>query len=203
MRRPALIFDFGNVIGFFDYGRAAASLGLDPGAVLRRARDAGLAPLLQRYEVGQIGCDDFARGFCALAGLEVEPDAFRAAWADIFWPNEPVAALVSALKRRGYTLVLGSNTNALHSSQFRRQFAATLAHFDRLVLSHEVGQAKPSAGFFEACASAAGVPPGDCIFIDDLEENVDGARRAGMRGLVFRDAEQLAGSLRGLGVEVA
>ena len=98
--------------------------------------------------------------------------------------------------------MLGSNTNDLHAAQFRRQFAETLGHFDRLVLSYEIGHIKPTADFYLACAEAAGAPPGECVFIDDLAENIEGARAAGLVGLVFRDVPTLIADLAALGVEV-
>jgi glucose-1-phosphatase len=206
-RTPALIFDFGNVVAFFDYRKACETLGRPLGltgeAFLERARGLGLTPLIQRYESGKSTAEAFSRDVRALAGLEIGHDAFAESWADIFWPNEPIAPVIADLKRRGYTLVLGSNTNDLHAAQFRRQFADTLAHFDRLILSHEVGHIKPAAAFYHACAEAAGAPPADCVFIDDLPENVEGARTAGLMGLVFRDVPSLLDDLRGLGVEVS
>jgi putative hydrolase of the HAD superfamily len=206
MRRPALIFDFGNVIAFFDYARACAvlgrRLGLSGEEFLLRARSAGLDPLVQQYESGAITSRAFSRSFCDLIGLDVPYDEFATAWSDIFWLNEPVAAIARGLKGRGYPLLLGSNTNDLHAAHFRRRFAEALAPFDHLVLSFEVGHVKPAAGFFHACARAAGVDPGDCVFIDDLPENVEGARDVGLTGLVYRDAQSLVTDLRGVGVEV-
>src|SRR5262245_27561515 len=142
-RTPALIFDFGNVVAHFDYRKACATLGRPLGlsgeAVLERARGRGFSSLIQEYECGRMTAGAFARRVCALVGLEIGPEEFAAAWADIFQLNEPIARLVADLKQQGYTLVLGSNTNDLHAGQFRRQFAATLAHFDRLILSYEIG----------------------------------------------------------------
>ncbi|MCA1686035.1 MAG: HAD family phosphatase [Planctomycetia bacterium] len=130
-------------------------------------------------------------------------EEFARAWSDIFCLNEPVAALVRNLKASGYPLILGSNTNELHASQFRRQFRETLTHFDRLVLSYEIGHIKPSAEFYLTCARAADAAPGDCLFIDDLPENVEGARSAGLSGLLYQDVTTLLNDLRSLGVETA
>jgi FMN phosphatase YigB (HAD superfamily) len=205
-RTPALIFDFGNVVAHFDYRKACERLGRPLGmsgdAFLERARSLGFSPLVRRYESGAIDAVGFSRGVCELVGLEIAHDDFASAWADIFWPNEPIAGVIADLKRRGYRLVLGSNTNDLHADHFRRQFAETLASFDRLILSYEIGHIKPSREFYDACARAAGVPPSECIFIDDLPENVEGARVAGLRGIVYRDTPGLLDDLRGLGVEV-
>ena len=206
-RPPALIFDFGNVLAFFDYARAcgrfARPLGITPEAFLERVRGRGMTPLLQDYERGGIDSETFARRFCGLAGLDAPYDEFAAAWADIFRLNAPVASLAASLKAKGHTLVLGSNTNALHAAWFRRQFAETLAHFDRLVLSYEVGHLKPAPEFYLACAEAAGRAPADCVFIDDLPENVEGANAAGLRGIVYQDPESLARALGEPGVEAA
>ncbi|HWE38008.1 MAG TPA: HAD family phosphatase [Isosphaeraceae bacterium] len=199
MKLPALIFDFGNVVAHFDYRKAAERLGRGRGlsgdALLERVRPLGFGQLVREYECGRLAAEAFSAEVCKVARLEVGHDEFAAAWADIFTLNEPVAALVGDLKRAGYTLVLGSNTNDLHAAQFRRQFAATLAHFDRLVLSYEVGHVKPSREFYRACVSAAGAPAAACVFIDDLPENVDGARAAGLAGLLYRDPTTLAADL--------
>ncbi len=202
---PALIFDFGNVVAYFDYTRAAEALasprGLDGASLLARAREAGLAGAVREFESGRINDRAFAREATAKLGLDVvEFDEFAAAWADVFWLNEPVGAIVADLKARGHRLVLGSNTNPIHADHFRRLLAPTLGHFDRLVLSYEVGAYKPEAAFYRACATAAGRPAGDCVFIDDLPENVEGARAAGLIGLLFQGADPLVDDLQALGI---
>lgn len=205
-RLPALIFDFGNVIAFFDYTRIGAALGKNLGLsgeeFLEQARTLGFTPLLQRYESGQLSSEEFGRAVCSLLNFEMSHPEFAAIWADIFWLNPPVAKLVRELKGLGYTLVLGSNTNAMHADHYRQQFAEELSPFDRLVMSHDIGHIKPSAAFYLACASAAGADPGDCIFIDDLSENVAGAKAAGLRGLLFRDEPSLRVDLASLGIEL-
>lgn len=204
MRHPALIFDFGNVLAFFDYARACEGfgrrLGLSGPEFLERLRSAGFADWVKRYEAGAIGCREFSAATARLAGLEIGHDEFAAAWGDIFTLNEPVARLASELREAGYRLVLGSNTNKIHADHFRPRFADALAAFDRLVLSFEVGAIKPSASFYHACADAAGCPRDECLFIDDLPENVEGARAAGLQGLLFRDADQLRHDLGARGI---
>ncbi len=205
MRRPALIFDFGNVVAHFDYRKATTSLGARLGLsgeeLLDRLRPLGFSDLIKSYESGQMSAEAFSKEVSDLVGLAITHDEFAAAWSDIFTLNESIVPLLAALKGAGYTLVLGSNTNDLHATQFRRQFAGTLAHFDGLVLSFEVGHIKPSAAFYLACAEAAGADPGDCVFIDDLPENVEGARAAGLVGLLYRETAELLRDLDALGVE--
>jgi HAD superfamily hydrolase (TIGR01509 family) len=206
MRRPALIFDFGNVVAHFDYRKAASRLGgrlgLSGEELLDRLRPLGFSDLVKSYESGRMTAEAFSKGISGLVGLAITHDEFAAAWSDIFSLNESIAPVLAALKRAGYTLVLGSNTNDLHANQFRRQFAETLSHFNRLVLSYEVGHVKPSAAFYLACAEAAGADPGDCVFIDDLPENVEGARAAGLVGILYQHTEGLTRDLGALGIEM-
>lgn len=207
MNRPALIFDFGNVLAHFDYRRAASRLGeplgLSGDALLDRLRPLGFNHLVRQYECGKLSDAQFAERCCALAGLRIPFAEFAAAWSDIFWLNEPVAELVRSLKTGGYVLVLGSNTNALHATHFRRQFAETLAHFDKLVLSYEVGAVKPAAEFYLACARAADVSVERCVFIDDLPENVVGARAAGLRAVHYQNPQSLRSELAAHGIVLA
>ncbi len=108
MRRPALIFDFGNVVAFFDYRKACEHLGRRLGitgeAFLERVRGLGFSSLVQEYERGRLTAEQFSTAVGALVGLDLTHDEFAAAWSDIFWLNEPVARLVERLKGLGYTL---------------------------------------------------------------------------------------------------
>src|SRR5436189_5950986 len=98
-----------------------------------RMYERGAPALGREFERGKLTAEEFAREVMSLAGLEMSFEEFEAEFPDIFTLNEPVARLVAALKRQGYTLLLGSNTNVLHARFYRRKFHETLAHFDHLV----------------------------------------------------------------------
>ena len=69
----------------------------------------------------------------------------------MFTPNKAVCDLMPAPVKRRYRLLLLSNTNELHSRQFRGQFAEVLDRFDRLFLSHEMGLRKPDPRIYRHC----------------------------------------------------
>jgi glucose-1-phosphatase len=206
MRQPVLIFDFGNVVAFFDYLKACerfgARLGLDGPAFRRLALERGFVDLLAEFECGRITPEDFSQTLMSRCGLSLPYDQFVRDWEDIFTLNESIARLIPPLKAEGYRLLLGSNTNVLHATHYRRQFATTLDLFDGLVLSHAVGSMKPDREFYLAGVRAAGVPAASCVFIDDIPENVEGAFAAGLTALLYEDTPKLIAGLRGLGVEV-
>src|SRR5258708_20394868 len=132
MREHALIFDFGNVVAFFDYGKTCGRLGArigESGEVFRqRISGGGFAGLLAQFESGRVAPEEFATAMAAISGLDLPYREFVEVWQDIFWLNEPVARLIQDLKSRGYTLLLGSNTNVLHATHYRRLFRPT-PHF--------------------------------------------------------------------------
>jgi putative hydrolase of the HAD superfamily len=153
------------------------------------------------YEAGRVSTAVFlglVRETCRLRGTD---EQLRAAFADMFWPNPEVCDLVPLLAPR-YRLVLLSNTNELHAAFFQRSFADVLRHFDHLVLSFEIGIRKPLAGFFEHCQRLAGAAPQDCIFIDDLPDNVGAAQALGWHGIVYKPGNDLPGALERLGVHI-
>ena len=135
------------------------------------------------------------------------PPEFVEAWQDIFWPNEPVARLIDrgAQSQLSYTLLLGSNTNILHSTHYRRQFASTLNLFDRLVLSHDVGRMKPSSEFYHACVRGGGrAGRVHRIFVDDLAGKRGwGSGGAGLIGHYYINTPALITDLTELGVKIA
>lgn len=202
----AILFDFGNVVATFDYAKACDALGArigKPGrSLLEQARARGLSPLLHAYETGQVEDRAFAQGFCKLLGIELAFEEFVVAWASIFDLDPSVVQLVQELANQGLTLVLASNTNAIHAAHFRERFATVLALFDHLVFSYEIGHAKPADAFFEVCVQRAGLPRRECVFIDDLEENVLAARHFGIRALLYQDPNRLCAELRQLGLSV-
>ena len=67
--------------------------------------------------------------------------------------------------------------------------------FDPCVLSCRVGFRKPEPGIYLKAAEMAGLPPRECLLVDDRPENLEGGRRVGMQGLLFAGAAGLARDL--------
>jgi putative hydrolase of the HAD superfamily len=206
MQKLILMFDFGNVVSFFDYGlmydRFGKLLGLSGKEFEASLDREGILGLSKRLERGQISPDEFWSSVKESTKLGITQEEFERGWGEIFTLNEPVARLIKELKRQGYTLLLGSNTSVLHSRAFREQFADTIACFDHLIFSHDLGEMKPSSSFFSACLDAVHARPESCVFIDDAESNVEGARACGLQGIVYRSPLELIRELSQLGVNI-
>jgi len=61
--------------------------------------------------------------------------------------------------------------------------------FDAVVISAEVGMRKPEPRIFVHAAELLGLPPAECVFIDDMEANVRAAEAIGMTGIVHTQPE--------------
>ena len=68
--------------------------------------------------------------------------------------------------------------------------------FEHMVISAEVGVAKPDAKIFQIALEQAGVNPDEAVFVDDFIENVQGCQELGMQGIHFRGPEQAMDELK-------
>jgi putative hydrolase of the HAD superfamily len=67
---------------------------------------------------------------------------------------------------------------------------AWLGGFDHCTYSCDAHMIKPEAGIYEHALRGLGVAAGEALFLDDREENVEGARRVGLHAVLFRSPQQ-------------
>lgn len=102
--------------------------------------------------------------------------------------NELLVDYVKSMKS-DYKIGLLSNVgNDVMNRLFSPDEQAEL--FDTVVLSSDIGMTKPNPDVFALTALKLGVLPEECIMIDDLLINIEGARQAGMKGVVYSTVEQ-------------
>jgi putative hydrolase of the HAD superfamily len=198
-----ILFDFGNVVAFFDHQRGLRRL--LPHTDRTPEQLVGLMyynNLEYRYECGELTTDEVFAMARDVGGLRCSQAEFVDAFCDIFWPNPPMGDLIPRLKRNGYRLVLASNTNAAHYDRYREQFRDVLRHFDAIAVSHEAGARKPHAKFFEYAHRLTGSEKAECVFVDDLLDNVAAARDFGWRAIHYTRFDDRVPELRTLGVKV-
>jgi FMN phosphatase YigB (HAD superfamily) len=111
--------------------------------------------------------------------------------------SAPVSAAVDpaavpalrALAARGVRLIIASNTRAGQDRRPELAAAGISGLFAAVLLSSELGCAKPSCSFFAAVAAAAGCPPGRLLVAgNNLGRDVEPALAHGMRAALVRPA---------------
>lgn len=70
--------------------------------------------------------------------------------------------------------------------------------FDQVIISAEVGIAKPEQSIYQLTLERLGVAPGEAVLVDDFETNLEGARAAGLLAIPFRDRRQVIAELDAL-----
>jgi putative hydrolase of the HAD superfamily len=106
-------------------------------------------------------------------------------------PIEAMYALIRDLRAKGLRTALLSNSWG-DASYPRADFPSL---FDAVVISSEVGMRKPEARIFAHTARLLGVPPAECVFIDDIAANIAAAEAAGMTGIHHQDPDTTAARL--------
>ncbi len=200
-----LLFDLGNVLVTFDWNIALGRLKpyLSPKlAHLLRSDEQAFKDLFHEpgtaLEMGRIGFDEFHEFMSDRLEINIEKEEFRRIWCDIFQANEDMVVLGRELSKR-YGTWLVSNTSEAHYQWIINKFPQIL-FFRDAALSYELGVMKPSAEYYSRLLAKFGVDPAASVFIDDIQENVDGAINAGIAGIVFQDKQQLAIELEKLGI---
>ncbi len=198
-----IIFDFGNVVSFFDHGPAIEKLARYPTIIpqtiasIREILYAG--DLEDAYEKGIYSTAEFIEIFRQRSGIIIKDGEFLQIFDDIFRANEELHQLIPILAKR-YRLLLASNTNEAHCQKFRKQFSEILSYFSHQIVSQEIGERKPNWDFYASCQEMANAEISECVFIDDLAKNVEAARAFGWQTILYRDMTDLTSSLADLGV---
>ena len=154
---------------------------------MRRVRS---SDLFVRFEKGEIEPCHFVEQFCELFDCRLDYEHFCQLWGIIFLPLTLIDESLLAALANNYKLLSLSNTNAIHFTLVMREYPI-LGHLHGHVLSYEVGALKPAPEIYRVAVARAGCRAEECLFIDDIVENIEGARREGLDGIVFRNAEQL------------
>ncbi len=120
-------------------------------------------------------------------------------WYELTSPVEGMEALAGELSAAGCPLYLLSNAGeAFH--RFRIRIPA-LRYVRGEFVSADYHLLKPNAEIYEKFTEVFGLVPEECLFIDDWEPNVEGARKCGWDGILFRgDAGVLRSELAARGI---
>jgi putative hydrolase of the HAD superfamily len=70
--------------------------------------------------------------------------------------------------------------------------------FDHIIISAEVGVAKPAPKIFQIALEQAGAKPNETVFVDDFYANIKGCEKVGMKGIHFKDTQSTLQQLKQL-----
>lgn len=201
----AIIFDLGNVLIDFDHGIAARRVAAFSNKSPQEIRDFFFdSELTGLFEEGRLSPEGFFLKIKEELGLRLDYGQFVPIWNEIFFlteKNHKVYNLTQALKDR-YKLALLSNIDILHFTYLKKTFPHLLDAFQHVLTSYELTLRKPHPLIYQKTLEILKVAPEEVFYTDDRAELIRGAKELGIRGVVFKDVEQLKSNLLDAGIKV-
>jgi putative hydrolase of the HAD superfamily len=193
----ALILDYGGVLTT-SIGASFAAFCLESGlnperfkALVAEAYGSGGADgMIARVERGLVTPREFERWLAAAlsegSGRPIRAVGLRRRIFAGVGPDDRMVDAVRTLHAAGTKTAVISNTWGPPVAEAARRLRSG---FDAIIRSDEVGLRKPDPEIFLVTAERLGVDPAGCVFVDDLLQNVEGARVVGMHAFVHRNAD--------------
>lgn len=192
-----VVFDLGRVLIDFQYHELLAFLDG------RGARYDSIGHLLEQmqldaYESGKLTDHEFLTNLNGLLTEPVPETTIRRMWTDVFTPIPDMLQLARDLSADCGVYIL-SNASAMHWDYLKEQFNIDTVGRGQLA-SFQAGVRKPHPRIYRTAEEQFGLTPSRTVFIDDLEENAEGARACGWHAIHHCTPAATRQALQALGV---
>lgn len=182
-----IIFDMGNVL--LDYNPDAAMQML---GITEKAKPVIMKELFGgnewvQLDLGNISIDEAFESIKQRVPEEYHTDLRKCidGWDVCMVPVEGAKDFCEFVKSKGFGVYVLSNAHKSFYSYFPRYF--NLDFFDGVVVSADVHTVKPDIRIYKHLLEKYSLKAEECLFIDDRQDNVDGARKAGMNAAQFKN----------------
>jgi putative hydrolase of the HAD superfamily len=188
----AAAFDYGGVISYYQDGEAMKDMadlaGIDAALMRRIYWDKRPA-----YDQGLVDGAGYFKTILAGAGVFADPPLIEklirrdlASWSAV---NPETEKLIGDLKKAGLKTAVLSNMVRDFVDRVKASLPV-LALPDVAVYSCDVDAVKPEEKIYRILLSRLGCDPGELVFFDDVEANVEGARKLGITALSWKGPEE-------------
>jgi putative hydrolase of the HAD superfamily len=201
---PVLVLDIDGVVSLAQPGSAEPwyatlkqDLGLDYEEIERDFFQREFLDVLR----GRLDLYVALHGYLDSRGIADRMEEFVAYWfAKDAVIDRAVLDQADAWRRRTGGRCFAASNQEHYRVAYLRDQAGLGAHFDEIIYSAALGVCKPERVFFTNAQTRMGVSAAQAIlFVDDRASNVDGARMAGWRAMLYRGPESLERALAGWG----
>ncbi len=196
-----IIFDIGNVLMPFGYRAFFESFGYDEETVERLCKATAQSPDWNELDKGVLSYEEVLRRF-----IENDPQLeaiIYKVFADlqgILGVYEYTEGWIKQLKEAGYGVYYLSNFFQ-KADEDCKELMGFLELMDGGILSYKDKVTKPDRRIYELLLERYDLKPEECVFLDDTRKNIDGAKVAGIQGILFKDRVQAVAELQKLGVK--
>lgn len=193
------VFDMGNVLSVYDPERYLNRTVDDPKAAKAVLKELFYGPEWKLLDAGGITEKEaVARVKARIPEYAAEVRLAMKNWHCMMTTMPGMADVVSDLKKKGLKLYLLSNTSLRFYRYYKESEIFRL--FEGFVISAKEKLVKPDPAIFQRACERFRLVPEECLFVDDVRENVDGAVRAGMTAHLFIGTRELRNFLEQSGI---
>lgn len=199
-----ILFDMGQVLIRFDRKLFLDRLEISEEEKLLLMREVFLSVEWVQMDRGTLAEPEAEQLMCARLPehLQGAVHSLVSLWDQPMLPVAGMAELVEELKQAGYGIYLLSNASVRQHEYWPRipgwQF------FDGKIISADEKVMKPHPDYYLRALERFRLIPGECVFIDDVPANIEGAIYCGIPGIVFHgDVKLLRSQLRARGVRIS
>lgn len=190
-----VIFDIGNVLVNFHWREMYKEKGLTGEIFDRVARATVLSPIWCEVDRGIMTYEEIMNAFIS-QDKEMESWIHKALdnTHGIVTKRDYAIPWIMSLKEKGLQVLVLSNfgKKLIDDCPDAMDF---LSYTDGGILSYKDHLLKPSPEIYQLLLSRYELEPEECVFIDDLQENIDAAKKQGIHGIVFESYEQVVKKL--------
>ncbi len=154
----------------------------------------------ERHERGEIGASEYFAHIRNVLELEASDSEIALGWNAIYL--EEIAETVNyilAVKEKIPCFAF-TNSNPTHQVFWMAAYPRAIESFHQIFVSSDLGLRKPEREAFDAIADTTGISLDKMLFFDDTEENVNGARAAGMQAIHVKAHSDVKKALVDIGV---
>lgn len=145
----------------------------------------------KKYDLGVYNLEDVKKAFKEeMPEFQNEIEQMLSVWVKILEPIDYTLEKMQMLKRRGYKIYLLSNLNEEAYDYIKNRYFI-FNFVDGYVVSFKERLAKPNQEIYELLCDRYHLNPNECVFIDNLKENVEAAIAYQMKGIQFLEEEQV------------
>jgi HAD superfamily hydrolase (TIGR01509 family) len=180
-----VLFDIGGVLIDQNLRLLARGLSIRTGQDADRVLSLLGKEVVLEVETGKLSAESFFDRTIAPALTGISYEDWIGAWMDNYSVNPAAWGLLEEARDHGSMVCILSNLSEFNKIAIERKFPHFFGAVHRSFLSYELGLHKPDPAIYVAVAGTLKMSPGDCLFLDDVEENVQGARAAGMASMRF------------------
>jgi putative hydrolase of the HAD superfamily len=195
-----LVFDMGGVFVRYEWkvvcGGLAQAFGVTPESFYETFERVNNS----HYERGKLTTVELVNRLNQAIGSALTEEEFHVLWNNSLDEDVQMTGIFKELRQQ-FPLYLLSNINDSNYTFLETKFNVS-RHFNELILSHEVGYIKPEPEIYHEVLKRSGMAPHHCLFVDDLQPNVEGARAVGLNAFQFTGFDDLRVKFNEFGIAV-